>query len=196
MISFPVIVLIWSQITLIKSLAKWGRVLTAVAGTIRQVPIVFDHPHDKINRTMKSTPLFIVAAAMLSLAACKKAPETSGSAPAPEAPKVEAPKAVDFEAVLLDSFKESGNLLKKFAEGGSKEDFISGMKALAEKNKSLEESSPEIKEKAAAFAQTEKFKQAVQELQKEMMEVVTKHPDFAQKIADPEVQEAMQSLGQ
>ncbi|MFT4175725.1 MAG: hypothetical protein QM627_03640 [Luteolibacter sp.] len=148
---------------------------------------------------MKPISLFVAMAAMLSLAACKKS--TDAAAPAApeakvEAPAVEAPKAVDYEAVLLDSFKESGQLMKQFAEGGSKEDFIKGMQALAEKNKALESESPEFKAKVEEIAKGEKFKAAVQDLQKEMMDVITKNPDFAQKLADPEVQAAMQALGE
>lgn len=149
---------------------------------------------------MKLTPVLAAAFAVLSFTSCKEkaeeasAPAASSTAPVTAAVAPATAKTEDAETVLLGSMKESSALLVKFAEGGSKEDYIKGMKALAEKTKKLVSSNPEFQAKAAALAQDPKFMAAAQEASKSMQEVMAKHPEFAAKLADPDIQAAMSNL--
>ena len=175
---------------------------------------------------MKSTCILAAAAAALALSACKKSEETtapaaptttttttpatssndtaSGTAapvaptpaPAPVTPPAATASAADYEKQLLTVFNESVDLLTKFAEGGTKEEYIAGMKALGEKNSELKKASatPELQAQMEEFVKSPKFAEATQSVSLKMQEVITKHPEFAQKLMDPEIQAAMQEL--
>lgn len=151
------------------------------------------------NENVKSTCILAAAAALFALNACKeKGAETAdGSAAKPEAKAAAAAPltAETYEKAMLDAMDESSKLLEKFASGGSKEDYIAGLKALAAKNAHLKtEATPELQAKLTEIAQSPKFMEAAQKSAARSQEIIAKHPEFVQKFMDPEVQKALQDM--